>query len=67
MLIATIKLHGRAEKRKEIVQTLKCLEEQLTKDGGCVKADLYLDLDDEDTFYLTGEWQTGKDLEKYKS
>ncbi len=67
MIITTIKIHCRKGKRKEIVQTIKGLTEQLTKDGGCVKAELYQDLDDKDTLYFMKEWQTKKDLEKYKT
>lgn len=67
MIITTIKIRGRAETRKEIAQTIKGLTEQLTKDGGCVKADLYQDLDDKDTFYFMEEWQTRKALEKHKT
>ncbi len=67
MIITTIKIHCRKEKRKEIVQTIKALTEQLTKDGGCVKAALYQDLDDQDTLYFTKEWQSRKNLEKYKT
>ncbi len=64
MIITTIKIHCRKEKRKEIVQTIKGLTEQLTKDGGCVKADLYQDLDDKDTLYFTKEWQIEKESGK---
>lgn len=67
MIITTIKIHSRTQKRKEIVQTIKGLTEQLTKDGVCVKADLYQDLDDKDTLYLMEEWQSRKDLEKFKT
>ena len=67
MIITTIKIHCRKGKRKEIVQTIKGLTEQLPKDGGCVKADFYQDLDDKDTLYFTVEWQTRKALEKYKT
>ena len=67
MIITTIKILCRKGKRKEIVQTIKGLTEQLIKEGGCVKADLYQDLDDKDTLYFTQEWQTRKDLEKYKT
>ena len=66
MLITIIKIRCRREKRKEIVQTIKGLTEQLTKDGGIGKADLYQDLDNKDILYFTQEWQTRKDLEKYK-
>ena len=67
MIITTIKIHCRKGKRKEIVQTIKALTEQLTKDEGCIKADLYQDLDDKDTLYFMEEWQSRKNLEKYKT
>jgi quinol monooxygenase YgiN len=67
MIITTIKIHGRSGKRKEIVQTINGLSEQMIKNGECLRADLCLDLDVKDTFYFMVEWQTRKDLEKYKS
>lgn len=67
MIITTIKIHCRRDKRKEIVQTIKGLTEQLTTDGGCLRADLYQDLDNKDTLYFTEDWPTRKDLEKYKT
>lgn len=67
MILTTIKIHGRSEKRKEIVQTIKALSEQLAQDNGCMKADLYQDLDDKDTLYFLEEWLTRKDLDKYKT
>lgn len=67
MLITTIKLHGRPEKRKEIMQTLKGLTRQLAKDRGCLRADLYQDIDDKDTLYVIEEWRSQEDLDRYKS
>ncbi len=67
MIITTIKILCRQGKRKEIVQTIKGLTEQLIKERGCVKADLYQDLDDQDTLYFAQEWQTIGDLEKHKT
>ena len=67
MIITTIKILCRKGKKKEIVQTIKGLTEQLIKEVGCVKADLYQDLDDQDTFCFTQEWQTRGGLEKHKT
>lgn len=67
MIITTIKIHGRPEKRKEILLTLKGLTKQMIKDGSCVKADLYRDVSDRDVFYFARECRTKSDLEKYKT
>jgi quinol monooxygenase YgiN len=66
MIITTIKIHGRSEKRREIVQTFKGLPEQLIQNEGCLKTNLFQDLDDNDTFYFTKECQTREDLGKFK-
>jgi quinol monooxygenase YgiN len=66
MIITTIKLHGLPQKRKEILQTIRGLANQTAKDDGCNNSDFYQDLYDKDIFYLTAEWQTASDLEKYK-
>ena len=66
MIITTIKLHGLPQKRREIIQTIKGLAHQTAKDDGCKNSDFYQDLYDKDIFYLTKEWQTANDLEKYK-
>ncbi|GAB6193602.1 putative quinol monooxygenase [Desulfocastanea catecholica] len=66
MILTTIKLHGRAEKRKEIIQTLRELANQLAEEEGCLKAEIYQDIDNKDRLYFMEEWQTRKDLDKYK-
>lgn len=65
MILTTIKIHGRAEKRTEIVQTIRGLSEQLIEREGCLKADLYQDLDDKNIFYLLEVWPTRKHLESH--
>ena len=67
MIITTNKIICQKGKRKEIVQTIKGLVEQLIQEEGCVNADLYQDLDDKDILYFTEEWQTKKALENYKT
>lgn len=66
MILTTIKVHGQSAKRKEIIQTINELAGRMADDEGCLKADLYIDIDDKDTFYFMEEWSTLGDLEKYK-
>ena len=65
MIITTIKIHGRPEKRREILLTLNGLTKQMIRDGNCVRTDLYQDLTNRDIFYFTRECRTKIDLEKY--
>ena len=67
MIITTIKIQCRSEKRKEILLTLKGLTKQMITDGNCVKADLYRDVFDRDAFYFVRECRTKSDLEKCKT
>ena len=66
MIITTIKLHGLPQKRKEIVQTITGLADEMAKFEGCHNANFYQDLHDKDIFYLMEEWKTAIDLERYK-
>jgi quinol monooxygenase YgiN len=67
MILTTIKVHGQSAKRKEIIQTINELAGRMAEDKGCLKADLYIDIEDKDTFYFMEEWSTQDDLEKYKN
>lgn len=66
MILTTIKIHSQHQKRKEILQTIRGLAEEIAKADGCNGADLYQDLCDKDVFYILEEWRTEKDLEKHK-
>jgi quinol monooxygenase YgiN len=67
MITATIKLHGRPKKRTEIIQTIKELINQLSKDTKCREVKIYQEIDDIDTFFLVEDWSTGEDLDEYLS
>ena len=67
MILTTIKVHGQPAKRKEIIQTINELADQMAEEEGCLKADLYNDLEDKDTFYFMEEWSTKKDLDKFQN
>jgi len=63
MIITTIKIHGRSVQREEIVQTISTLAEQLMRYPGCLRADLYQDLEDRDTLYFVEEWASDSTME----
>ncbi|MCP4337600.1 MAG: hypothetical protein GY799_01635 [Desulfobulbaceae bacterium] len=66
MIRTTIKIHGKPKKRKEILQTITCLSELSLNSKGCLKTEIYPDVDDKDTFCFFSDWATEKDLEEYK-
>ena len=67
MITATIKLHGRPEKRREILLTIKGLVNKLSKGTNCDQVKLYQEIDDENTFFLVEDWPSNRDLNEYLS
>lgn len=65
MIIATVKLKGREDKRLEIMQTLQGIAGQVRQCKGCVGVSCYQDLDDRNVFYTMQEWQTRQDLDDH--
>lgn len=47
------------------MQTISGLAKQMVICEGCLKADIYVDIEDKDILYLTGEWSKKKDLEDH--
>lgn len=66
MILTTIKLHGQATKRKEIIQTLCELANRMENEQGFLKAELFQDTDRQDTLYFMEEWQSRRDFEKHQ-
>ncbi len=66
MILTTIKLHARSEKRKEILQTVNGLSSLMLSRSGCLGVNLYLDVDDRDIVYVLERWLSKKDLERYR-
>lgn len=60
-------IHARPEKKKEILQAITDLNNQVMTNEGCVKSSLYQDLDNLDSFYIIDEWKSLEDLENYKN
>ena len=65
MIITTVKLRGREEKRKEILQTISGLTDQVRLLKGCLSVNSYQDINDENIFYHVEEWQTQQELDDY--
>jgi quinol monooxygenase YgiN len=53
------------EKRKELLQTLEAILERVRKETGCVKANLYQNMDNDRGFMLIEEWRNQEDLENH--
>ena len=66
MIRTTIKIHGKPEKRKEILQTITYLSELSFNSKGCLKTQISTSMDDKDTFYFFSDWETEKGLKEYK-
>ncbi len=65
MIFFTVMIKGRAGKRKEILQTIHGVLDQVKKKEGCQGAKSYQDLNDENIFYLVEEWRTLEDMDRY--
>lgn len=65
MIIATVKLKGRKEKRIEIIQTISEISEQVRQSKGCRWVDCYHDINNKHIYYLVKAWRTHQDLDLY--
>ena len=65
MIIAAVKLKGRKEKRREIMQTIEGITDQVKMNQGCLGVNCYQDINDRNTFYYMQEWQTQQDLDEH--
>jgi quinol monooxygenase YgiN len=62
MIDATIKMSVPAEKREEVLQTIKALLTPIRKEPGCLSCYYSVDAEDEHTVILWQEWKTNEDL-----
>lgn len=51
MLISSIRMKGRSDKRKDIIQTLNGISDQVRLKKGCLDVKSYQAIDDEDIFF----------------
>ena len=65
MITASVTIHGRPEKRTEILQTIKGIMDKLVKNTRCREVKIYRDVDDGNTLFLTEDWPSEDDLNDY--
>jgi len=64
ILIRTI-MNVLPEKQKEVVQTLLSLLERAGKEKGCLRYEIFNDIEDENAFLLISEWETRQYLDSH--
>ena len=65
MIEATIKMKVVPEKREELIQTLRGMNEEIRREKGCMSCFFYQDVTDENIFSLIEEWETQEELDNY--
>jgi quinol monooxygenase YgiN len=65
MIETTIKMTVSAEKRKEVLQTVKAILGPIRREPGCISCNCYVDVEDENVLFFEEEWNTRADLETH--
>ncbi len=65
MLLVTLEMKARPDKRKELLQTLLAWMGPARKTPGCKGCDFYLNTESGDRFILTEDWRTPSDFEQH--
>ena len=65
MIVVTINMHVRPEKRTELLQTMCALIVLVREETGCVSSRFYLDVENDDAFCLLEEWATPGDMDNH--
>jgi quinol monooxygenase YgiN len=65
MIETLIKMTVPAEKRKEVLQTIKAILGPIRLERGCISCNCYVDVEDERVFLFEEEWKTSEDLESH--
>ena len=65
MILAIIEMNAQPAKRKELLQTLYALIQELRREKVCIKCFACQDIETENSFCLIEEWETKQHLENY--
>jgi quinol monooxygenase YgiN len=65
MILLIIRMKVLPEKRMELSQTIVSLIGSIRKEKGCRSCDFCLSVEDENKFYLLGEWDTQENLKSH--
>ena len=65
MILSTLRMIVRPEKRRDLVETMRGMLEPARVERGCLSYRLYEDVEDRNAFILVEEWKTQEDLENH--
>ena len=65
MIIVRITMKALMEKRTEMMQTLLSMIEPAGKEKGCLRYDVFSDIQGATVFNLVEEWETREDLDRH--
>ena len=65
MILAIIEMTARPAKRKELLQTLHAVLQEIRKEKGCIKCSVCRDIEAENCFRLIEEWKTNKHIDNH--
>jgi len=65
VIIMRITMKALMEKRTEMMQTLLSMIEPTVKEKGCLRYDVFCDIDGKTVFNLIEEWETREDLDHH--
>jgi quinol monooxygenase YgiN len=65
MILATLRMNVRPEKRIDLLETMRGMLEPARVERGCLSYRLYEDVEDSNSFVLVEEWETQNDLESH--
>jgi len=67
VILATLRMIVRPEKRNDLLKTLKGMLEPARVERGCLNYRLYEDTENNNAFVLLEQWATQEDLERHLS
>lgn len=65
MILAILKMSARPTKRKELLQTLHAIIQQVRKEKGCKKCSAFQNIENSNSFQLIEEWETKQHLDSH--
>ena len=67
MILSTLKMIVRPERRRDLLETMRGMLEPARVERGCLSYRLYEDVENRNAFVLLEEWATQEDLERHIS
>jgi quinol monooxygenase YgiN len=65
MFMVTFKFHGKQSKHIEIVQSLQSIAHKVKKVEGCMDAQIYQHINDENNLFFVEEWEKQRNLDDH--